>query len=91
MRAAQADRGSVFDNSVERASRERTDSGISSRRSHKIDHRNLLGFSQEKSGNLNGGAIPRRCPAQLARAALGSRRWQSANYPSADIRFQTRV
>src|ERR1700685_260742 len=38
MRAAQADRASVFDNSVERASRERTDSGISSRRSHKIDH-----------------------------------------------------
>jgi hypothetical protein len=38
MRAAQADRGSVFDNQVERASRERTDSGISPRRSHKMGH-----------------------------------------------------
>ncbi len=39
IRAAQADkRYSVFDNSVERASRERTDSGISLKRSHKIGH-----------------------------------------------------
>jgi len=35
MRAAQADCGSVFDNQVERASRERADSGISPKRSHK--------------------------------------------------------
>ena len=32
----------IFDNSVERASRERADSGISPKRSHKIDHRELL-------------------------------------------------
>ena len=38
MRAAQADRDSVFENSVERASRERTISGISLKRSHKIGH-----------------------------------------------------
>ena len=30
-------------------------------------------------------------PEQLLQAALDVRRWQSANYPSADIRFQTRV
>ena len=33
-----AEGDSVFDNSVERASRERTDSGISPKRSHKIGH-----------------------------------------------------
>jgi hypothetical protein len=43
IRAAQADRGSVFDNSVERASRERADSGISLKRSHKIGHCALSG------------------------------------------------
>ena len=36
--SAQAESDSVFDNSVERASRERTDSGISPKRSHKMDH-----------------------------------------------------
>ena len=38
IRTAQADRDSVFDNSVERASRERADSGISLKRSHKMGH-----------------------------------------------------
>ena len=38
MRAAQADRGSVFENLVERASRERTISGASLKRSHKMGH-----------------------------------------------------
>jgi hypothetical protein len=38
MLPAQADRASVFDNSVERASRERAVSGISLKRSHKIDY-----------------------------------------------------
>jgi hypothetical protein len=38
IRPAQADCDSVFDNSVERASRERADSGISLKRSHKFGH-----------------------------------------------------
>lgn len=44
IRAAPADGVSVFDNTVERASRERTDSGISPERSHKIGHCVLSGM-----------------------------------------------
>ena len=36
--SAQAEGDSVFDNLVERASRERTDSGASPKRSHKMGH-----------------------------------------------------
>jgi len=36
--SAQAESGLVFDNLVERASRERTDSGASPKRSHKMGH-----------------------------------------------------
>src|SRR5713226_8040294 len=66
--------------------------GQKSERSHKIDHRGvLLSFSSEKAG-----AERWRHPASLNRRSVQTlqwitRRWQSANYPSADIRFQTRV
>jgi hypothetical protein len=55
IRAAQAECDSVFDNSVERASRERTDSGISPKRSHKIGHCVLSGMQVVANTSLSSG------------------------------------
>src|SRR5260370_31279329 len=65
--------------------------GHKSERSHKIDHRELL-CSLRKAAEAEWWRHPALLkPERLLQAALDMRRWQSANYPSADIRFQTRV
>src|ERR1700704_6036465 len=64
--------------------------GQKSERSHKINHRGLQAFfGRCEAERWRHPALLK--PEQLLHAALDTRRWQSANYPSADIRFQTRV
>jgi hypothetical protein len=62
--------------------------GHKSERSHKLDHHGLS-LARAKAEWWRHPALLK--PEQLLQAALDMRRWQPANYPSAGIRFQTRV